>query len=156
MLVVPCWLSYADIGAIGVYSTSQPVVTVKKKVEPMAPLKEVLPHKKSIQQTEEEADPLLVIPFDKNHAYYDRQLTQAFRATAADKNKKIYEVMSITPPNTGSRLQGEHREELYENNLQEVVMKMQESGVPLSRIRIKTKTSEDVTSQQVRIIPQTE
>lgn len=94
---------------------------------------------------------LLTIRFNQPHVYYEDALTQAVAAAQKAKSNVMYEVLSSVPDL--SSLPADQQAKLSaraKDNLRNVVVKMQQQGVPAERIRIADQTLK-IRSQEIHV-----
>lgn len=94
---------------------------------------------------------LLTIRFNQPHVYYDDALANAVKLAENAKPGVVYDVLSTVPDL--SSLPADQQDKLSaraKDNLRNVVMKMQQQGVPAERIRIADQTLR-IRSQEIQL-----
>lgn len=94
---------------------------------------------------------LLTVRFNQPHVYYDDALAKAVNEAEKAKPDVIYEVLSNMP--NLSSLPPDQQDKLSkrgQNNLRNVVIKMQQMGVPPQRIRVANQTL-TLRSQEIQV-----
>lgn len=94
---------------------------------------------------------LLTIRFNQPHVYYDDALANAVKLAENTKSGVVYDVLSTVPDL--SSLPVDQQEKLAnraKENLRNVVMKMQQLGIPASRINIADQTVR-IRSQEIQL-----
>jgi len=95
--------------------------------------------------------PLLVIRFNQNHVYYDDALNKIVAAAEKAKTGVTYSVVSKLPDIASlSAAQQDQIKTRSTENLKDVVMLMQQQGVPSNRVRIANKQA-PVRSQEIAV-----
>lgn len=95
--------------------------------------------------------PLMVIRFNQHHVHYEDALTRVVRTAEAARPTIVYNVVSHLPDL--SPLPAAQRDDISSRamaNLRNVVMHMQQHGVPADRIRIASQ-QKNVSSQEIAI-----
>ena len=140
-------LAHATIGSIGSSATSSNP-PAKNTAHDESTAKSA-----SDRENSKHKPPIIVISFQQSHNYYDRQLSHAISDTESKQPGVSYQVVSYIPDQNGSesRIHNGHVSEAYNDNLQGVLKKMHDLGVPDERIKVNTVSKTEIDAQQIEI-----
>ncbi len=136
-------------------ATSQPAVTETPQAAPAAIQEQPAPapvaEAPAIVPSTSLSNAFLTIRFNQPHVYYDDALTGAVQQAEKAKPGVVYDVLStvpdlsVLPPDQQQKLKSR-----AQDNLRNVVIRLQQLGVPAARIRMAEQTLR-IRSQEIQL-----